>query len=154
MRAFVEAHLGSRQVARVIYGAIIGLAIVVGLQRHPPPPGSVIATLLGTAVAVGLAELYSEGVGTETRTRHRIERAQLRAIAEVTGAASTSPIIPNRLPPPIVTMSTASGWRSRAAPKASGCTICCSAPLASRQITIITTAASVPDPPSAMSTEK
>jgi hypothetical protein len=88
MRAFVEAHLGSRQVARVIYGAIIGLAIVVGLQRHPPPPGSVIATLLGTAVAVGLAELYSEVVGTETRTRHRIERAQLRAIAEDVAAVA------------------------------------------------------------------
>ena len=28
-------------------------------------------------MAVGLAELYSEIVGTETRTRHRISRAQL-----------------------------------------------------------------------------
>src|SRR5919201_1018569 len=82
MRAFVEAHLGSRQVARVIYGAIIGLAIVVSLERHPPPSRSVIATLLGTAVAVGLAELYSEVVGAETRTRHRIERAHLRELGE------------------------------------------------------------------------
>jgi hypothetical protein len=70
LRRFVGAHLGSPQVSRVVYGSIIGLALVVALQAHPPPPGAVIATLLGTAVAVGLAELYSELVGFET-TRHR-----------------------------------------------------------------------------------
>jgi len=51
----VEAHLGSRDVARVIYGAIIGLAIVVALQEHPPTAGQVAAALVGSAVAVGLA---------------------------------------------------------------------------------------------------
>lgn len=34
--------------------------------------------LLGTAVAVALAELYSEVVGTETSERHRVTRHQLR----------------------------------------------------------------------------
>jgi len=33
-------------------------------------------------VAVGLAELYSEIVGTETRERHRIDREQLGEITE------------------------------------------------------------------------
>ena len=77
MRPALEAHLGSRQVSRVIYGSIIGLALVVGLEVHPPPTAAVIASLLATAVAVGLAELYSEIVGTETRTRHRINRGEL-----------------------------------------------------------------------------
>ena len=77
MRGAIEAHLGTRQVARVIYGAIIGLALVVGLEAHPPGAGAMIATLLGTAVAVGLAELYSEVVGTETRTHRRVGRRQL-----------------------------------------------------------------------------
>ena len=36
-----------------------------------------VASLLATAVAVGLAELYSEIVGTETRTHHRINRGEL-----------------------------------------------------------------------------
>src|SRR5215213_11425513 len=70
----VEAHLGSRQVARVIYGSIIGLALVVALEAHPPSAGAVLATLWATALAVGLAELYSDVVGTETRTRRRIAR--------------------------------------------------------------------------------
>jgi hypothetical protein len=78
----LEAHLGSRQVARVIYGSIIGLALVVVLEAHPPTLGVMIASLSSTAVAVGLAELYSEIVGTETRTRHRIERRELMPILE------------------------------------------------------------------------
>jgi hypothetical protein len=72
--------LGSRQVARVIYGSIIGLALIVVLQSHPPEAGVMIASLVSTAVAVGLAELYSEVVGSETRTRHRIERRELGLI--------------------------------------------------------------------------
>ena len=59
----------------MIYGAIIGLALVVALEHQPPAPGVMVATLLATAVAVGLAELYSEVVGTEVRTHRRVGRA-------------------------------------------------------------------------------
>jgi hypothetical protein len=81
LRRFVSAHLGSRQVARVVYGAIIGLALVVALEAHPPPTGAMIATLLGTAVAVALAELYSELVGFETRGRREATPAERRDLA-------------------------------------------------------------------------
>lgn len=80
MAGFVEQHLGSNQVARVVYGAIIGLALVVALQAHPPKAGVVVASLLGTTVAVCLAELYSETLGTEVRTRRRVDRPHRRAI--------------------------------------------------------------------------
>jgi len=73
----IKAHLGSRQVARVVYGAIIGLALIVALEKHPPAAGTMIASLMGTAVAVGLAELYAEIVGIETRERHRVRRDQV-----------------------------------------------------------------------------
>jgi hypothetical protein len=82
VRRFVTAHLGSRQVARVVYGSIIGLAVVVALEAHPPPIGATIATLVGTAIAVALAEFYSEVVGFETAGRRdatRTERADLLA---------------------------------------------------------------------------
>lgn len=81
LRAAVEAHLGSPQVTRVVYGSIIGLALIVGLERHPPSAGVVVGSLLATALAVGLAELYSEIVGAETRERHRVARVQLRHFA-------------------------------------------------------------------------
>ena len=82
MRRAIEAHLGSQQVARVIYGAIIGMALVVSLEAHPPPPGVVAATLLATAVAVGLAEFYSDVIGSQTRNRRRVGREQAGHILE------------------------------------------------------------------------
>jgi VIT1/CCC1 family predicted Fe2+/Mn2+ transporter len=78
----IEAHLATRQVARVIYGAIIGMALIVVLEEHPPAPEVVVALLVGTAVAVGLADFYSEIVGTETRTRHRVAAAHVREILD------------------------------------------------------------------------
>ena len=77
-RRFVANHLGSRQVSRVIYGAIIGLALVVALEAHPATPGAVIATLLGTAVAVALAEFYSEFVAFETIGHRKAGRVEVR----------------------------------------------------------------------------
>jgi hypothetical protein len=88
VRRALEAHLGSRQVSRVIYGAIIGLALVVALEHHPPAPGVVVGTLLATALAVGLAEVYSEIVGTEARTQRRIAGEQLRQMVDEAGAVA------------------------------------------------------------------
>ena len=42
----------------------------------------VAASLVATAVAVGLAELYAEIVGSETRTHHRVRRAELAEFAD------------------------------------------------------------------------
>lgn len=78
----LEAHLSSRQVARVVYGAIIGLALIVALEPHPPASLAVAATLLGTALAVALAELYSETLGLETRERRRVTLAELRELLD------------------------------------------------------------------------
>jgi hypothetical protein len=78
--SWVEEHLGSSQVSRVIYGAIIGLALVVALEHDPPRAGVMVGTVLGTGVAVALAELYSDIVGAEVRTRRRVERRRLREI--------------------------------------------------------------------------
>ena len=88
MRRAIEAHLRTRPVARVIYGAIIGMAIVVSLEAHPPRAGVVAGTLLATAVAVGLAEVYSEVVGVETRSRRRVERGELRHILDDVAAVA------------------------------------------------------------------
>ena len=77
----IEAHLGSRDVARVIYGAILGLALVVALEQHPPTTAQTIGAVVVTAVAVGLAEMYSEFVGAEARERRRISRSELRTFA-------------------------------------------------------------------------
>jgi hypothetical protein len=88
MLRVVDDHLGSTQVSRVIYGSIIGLALVVALEHDPPRPAVMVGTLLATAVAVGLAELYSEIVGTEVRTRRPVARAHVGEITADVGAVA------------------------------------------------------------------
>jgi hypothetical protein len=88
LRRFLASHLGSRQVSRVVYGAIIGLALVLALEVHPPAPRVVIASLLATAVAVALAELYSELVGFETTARRKPGSAEVRRLRADTAAVA------------------------------------------------------------------
>ncbi len=68
----------------MVYGAIIGLALVVALEAHPPSNRSVIATLLGTALAVALAEYYADTL--DARARHLEEHG--RTILEHAVAAA------------------------------------------------------------------
>jgi hypothetical protein len=88
MRTAIEGHLQARHVARVLNGAIIGMAVIVVLEHRPPRVWVVAGTLLATAVAVGLAELYSEVVGTQTRHRRRIARDQAASILQDSAAVA------------------------------------------------------------------
>lgn len=76
----IERHLGGERVARVTYGAIIGMALIVVLEKHPPAAGVVVGTLVATALAVALAELYSEVIGHQTRHRERVQKHHLRRL--------------------------------------------------------------------------
>jgi hypothetical protein len=66
-RLRMVAHLRSGQVSRVVYGSIIGLALVLTLEAHPTTERVAIGTLVATGLAVGLAELYSEVIGARTQ---------------------------------------------------------------------------------------
>ena len=83
VRVWIVHHLVTRQVARVIYGAIIGMALIVVLEDHPPPPSQVAGELVATAFAVSLAELYSEIVAAEARARRRVTRDEVVEILEI-----------------------------------------------------------------------
>jgi hypothetical protein len=92
VREAIVTHLDSHQVSRVLYGSIIGLALVVALEAHPPRSVAITVTLLATALAVGLAEVYSDYVGTEVRTRlrpsgHRVAEMFEEAAATAAGVA-------------------------------------------------------------------
>jgi hypothetical protein len=95
MRDAIAAHLGSRQVSRVLYGSIIGLALVLALEAHPPGAGAITVTLLATAIAVALAELYSEIVGTEVQTRARVGREQILDMLDEIGAVAFGVAFPS-----------------------------------------------------------
>jgi hypothetical protein len=95
MRDAIAEHLGSRQVSRVLYGSIIGLALVVALEHHPPRSIAIAVTLVATAIAAALAELYSEILGTEARTRTRVGRQEMVAIRAETAATAVGVAFPS-----------------------------------------------------------
>jgi hypothetical protein len=95
VRNTITRHLGSRQVSRILYGSIIGLALVVALEAHPPRASAIAVTLVATAIAVGLAEFYSDIVGTQTRTRARVGRQQMVDILDEVGASATGVAFPS-----------------------------------------------------------
>ena len=66
----------------MVYGSIIGLALVLALEAEPPDTRFIIASLWATAVAVGFAEFYSEWVGRATRSSLGIESEPWRVSAE------------------------------------------------------------------------
>lgn len=81
MPSAVHEHLGPAQFSRLIYGAMIGLAMIVALEDEEPDPAVMAGTLAGTGIAVGLTELYSDFLGTEVGTRRLVDRARIREIA-------------------------------------------------------------------------
>jgi len=67
----------SRQVARVVYGAIIGLTLIVAVEDHPPSAAVLASWLVLTGVTVALAVVYSEVIGLETSERRCVTRHQV-----------------------------------------------------------------------------
>ena len=84
----VMAHLRSGGVSRVVYGSIIGLALIVALQLHPPGAWTVVASLAATAVAIALAELYSDLIGERTRSGLGVETEGIGGIVSDAGAVA------------------------------------------------------------------
>ena len=77
-----RAHLASRDVAHVLYGATVGLALVIATQDHPPHPYTMFGEVLGVAITVGLADMYAESVSTEARTQRPLGRAQVKDLGK------------------------------------------------------------------------
>jgi hypothetical protein len=81
MPSAIYEHLGSRRFSRLIYGAIVGLGLIVALEHEEPGAAVMAGTLVGTGIAIGLTELYSEFLGTEVAARRRVDRAHFREMA-------------------------------------------------------------------------
>jgi hypothetical protein len=88
IRRALAAHFSGHQVARVVYGSIIGIALVVALESHPPTAGVVVGSLLATAFAIALAELYSDVIGARVMHRREFNRAHLAAISKDVAAVA------------------------------------------------------------------
>ena len=97
----VLAHLGSHDVVKVVYGVDRRpRAVVVALEATPGTPTQTVAAVVATAIAMALAEAFSEFIGIETRERRHVAGREIPAPRRRRGSGRDRRRLPRRLLPP------------------------------------------------------
>jgi len=78
--SWLEAHLATMEMANVLYGTIVGLALVLALQDDGYPSMEIVAFLIGTAIAISLAGVFSETISRQARQRAPLTRNDRQAL--------------------------------------------------------------------------
>lgn len=86
--------LVGHRAGKAIYGVIIALAIVITQEAHPPSALVAEATILLGALAVAMAEFYSEALQLGITERHRPTREQTRELAGHVGTVMVGALLP------------------------------------------------------------
>ena len=68
-------RFSKHSVSKAIYGSISVLAVLLVLEEHPPAAWRAAVTLFGSALAIALAEAYSETVAEMISRRVRLTGA-------------------------------------------------------------------------------
>src|SRR5262249_62238547 len=63
-----------------VYGSIIVLAVVTGLDEVSASPREAFFGVLGAAIAVALSEMYADMIGSTIRERRMPHRAEYREV--------------------------------------------------------------------------
>lgn len=79
---------------KAVYGIIIALAIVITLDAHPPSALEAEATILLGALAVAMAEFYSETLQLRIESRRRATRQEMSEIARHVGTVLVGGLLP------------------------------------------------------------
>lgn len=88
------ARLDGHRAAKVIYGTIIVLVVIVTLEDHPPGALAAIGSVLGAGVAVAIAEFYSELIGLRIHEKRRLTRTEIHGIATSVSAVLFGALLP------------------------------------------------------------
>ena len=94
MLEFYEHRLKRFNVAKVIYGTIIILVVILAMEDHPPSPSGAVATILFSAFGVALAELYSDYIGTRIREKRDLSRAEVFHVMRHVSAVLIGALVP------------------------------------------------------------
>jgi hypothetical protein len=87
---WLEAHLGTTEVSHVLYGTIVGLALVLALQNDGYPSSEIIGFLVATAITISAAGVFSEAISMQARERHTLTRRDRRVLGRETIAEVVS----------------------------------------------------------------
>lgn len=94
MREKLRESLDGHRVAKIIYGSIIILVVLLAMEDHPPSISGVIGTVLFTGLGVALAELYSDFIGTRIRERRKLTWAERSEMTRNIGAVLIGALLP------------------------------------------------------------
>ena len=94
MREKIRESLDGHRVAKIIYGSIIILVVLLAMEDHPPSPMAAIGTVLFTGLGVALAELYSDFIGTRIRERRLLTWAERTQMTRNVGAVLIGALLP------------------------------------------------------------
>lgn len=87
-------RLDGHRAAKIVYGIIIVLVVIITLEDHPPAPLNATLSILGAAFAVALAEFYSDMVGQRIHKRDHLSWTERREVATSVGAVVIGALIP------------------------------------------------------------
>lgn len=100
-----ERLFDKHSVSKAIYGSISVLAVLLVMEEHPPAAWRAATTLFGTALAIALAESYSETVAEILAQRKRLNAEEIRGIWRL-----TRPILLSANLPTLVLLLSAAGF--------------------------------------------
>ena len=90
----IRSLLVGHNAGKAVYGIIIALAIVITLEAHPPSPLEAEATILLGALAVAMAEFYSETLQLRISERRRASRQENVEIGRHVGTVLVGALLP------------------------------------------------------------
>ena len=90
----IRSLLVGHRAGKVVYGIIIALAIVITLEAHPPGALEAEITILLGAVAVAIAEFYSDVLQTRITERRGVTREEMHRIGRHIGAVLVGALLP------------------------------------------------------------
>lgn len=88
------SRLDGHRSAKIIYGTIIVLVVIVTFEGHPPTPKVAIGSVLGASIAVALAEFYSELIGKRIHEKRNLTRDDIHDIATSVSAVLIGALLP------------------------------------------------------------
>ena len=88
------ARLDGHRAAKIIYGTIIVLVVIVTLEEHPPTAEVAIGSVLGASLAVALAEFYSELIGKRIHEKRKLTQTDVHEITTSVSAVLIGALLP------------------------------------------------------------
>ncbi|HFQ94788.1 MAG TPA: hypothetical protein ENK32_12300 [Anaerolineae bacterium] len=92
MRDFTK--IDGHRVAKIIYGTIMVLVVILAMEEHPPSAAGSLALILMTGLGVALAESYSDYIGISIKEKRSLSLGGQRQIVHNVSGVLIGALLP------------------------------------------------------------